>query len=125
MNNFSINEDVRLSTIEALKALPTLFNSPDVLGGVSENALEANLSAIKTAIKKLSDLHMDFSKQELKVIYWSVSYVRNLFSDELDAAESGVDEVAIEDFRYANSVVRFWRNAILSFGGSDIIDVFK
>lgn len=126
----TLNENERLILDEALSNLLVYIqkNVPN-LSNTSSEAITANTMAITTSKVKLQRIktnsEQQFSLQEMKVMYWATSMLRDDTREFLDtAAISDPDRnTSIDTEKACNRLMRFLRQQF-SLAGYDIRDIF-
>lgn len=126
----TLNENERLILDEALSNLLVYIQeSVPNLSNTSSEAITANTMAITTSKVKLQRIktnsEQQFSLQEMKVMYWATSMLRDDTREFLDtAAISDPDRnTAIDTEKACNRLLRFLRQQF-SLVGIDIQDIF-
>ncbi len=126
----TLNENERLILDEALSDLLVYIqeNAP-YLSNTSSEAITENTMAITTSKLKLqrikTDKEQQFSLQEMKVMYWALSMLRDdtrEFLDTSPTSDPGRDD-AIDAEKTCNRLMRFLRQQF-SLAGYDIRDIF-
>lgn len=126
----TLNENERLILDEALSNLLVYIQeSVPNLSNTSSEAITANTMAITTSKLKLqrikTDKEQQFSLQEMKVMYWALSMLRDdtrEFLDTSPTSDPGRDD-AIDAEKTCNRLMRFLRQQF-SLAGYDIRDIF-
>lgn len=126
----TLNESDRTVLTEALSDLLVFIQNaaPHLKNTSGENIME-NTMAIASAKIKLSKLPGDntlqFTLQELKVMYWALSNLRDDIREFLDSAPPSADErdAALDAEKTCNRLLRFFRNEFLR-NGVDIRKMF-
>ena len=126
----NLGESERLILDESLSNLLVYIqeNIP-YLSNTSSEAITANTTAITTSKLKLKRIttskEQQFTLQEMKVMYWAVSMLREDTREFLDnSSNSDPDrDVAIDTEMTCNRLLRFLKEQF-SLAGIDIQDIF-
>lgn len=126
----NLGESERLILDESLSNLLVYIqeNIP-YLSNTSSEAITANTTAITTSKLKLKRIttrkEQQFTLQEMKVMYWAVSMLREDTREFLDnSSNSDPDrDVAIDTEKSCNRLLRFLKEQF-SLAGIDIQDIF-
>ena len=126
----NLGESERLILDESLSNLLVYIqeNIP-YLSNTSSEAITANTTAITTSKLKLKRIttskEQQFTLQEMKVMYWAVSMLREDTREFLDnSSNSDPDrDVAVDAERTCNRLLRFLKEQF-SLAGIDIQDIF-
>lgn len=126
----NLGESERLILDESLSNLLVYIqeNIP-YLSNTSSEAITANTTAITTSKLKLKRIttskEQQFTLQEMKVMYWAVSMLREDTREFLDnSSNSDPDrDVAIDTEKTCNRLLRFLKEQF-SLAGIDIQDIF-
>ena len=126
----TLNENERLILDEALSNLLVYIQeSVPNLSNTSSEAITANTMAITTSKLKLqrikTDKEQQFSLQEMKVMYWALSMLRDDTREFLDTSpnsDPGRDDAIVAE-KTCNRLMLFLLQQF-SLAGYDIRDIF-